>query len=293
VVGFFGRLWSVTLAGWFRASDGKPPKAGLSTDNPPAPGTDLTTRTRHNRPRPHPPHSPVTMTGRPAPKTDTRPNPGSKPPDTCIPMNLNVGTAHGSRKRTRSRGQGAADGRGGWARRRGRHSVAGAGAAGRCGWASQVCWALRVRVGVGVAGVLGVADALAVAEGRASRGRVPRDELGAAGCVGDPSWNVSPRTDPTHLPAPRRCPSPKPGTVSTGRCPSSPTTQGAPADQCIHGLGAEACDGYARLVRCSQCMQSKAGTPEESGGLSTSASRTENVWTRNAVDQRVASTSSP
>jgi hypothetical protein len=47
VAGSVGRLWSVTLAAWFRASAGKPPKAGGFPPNTlPGPDTDLTFRTR-------------------------------------------------------------------------------------------------------------------------------------------------------------------------------------------------------------------------------------------------------
>ena len=47
VVGYVGRLWSVTLARWFRASAGKRPKAGhFPPGTPPALYPDLTRRTR-------------------------------------------------------------------------------------------------------------------------------------------------------------------------------------------------------------------------------------------------------
>src|SRR6266545_5835111 len=63
VVGYVGRLWSVTLAGWFRASAGKRPKAGHFPPNtPPAlySGPHPPYPTRSDK-RAHPRRSPTAL----------------------------------------------------------------------------------------------------------------------------------------------------------------------------------------------------------------------------------------
>src|SRR6266511_433191 len=92
VVGYVGRLWSVTLARWFRASAGKPPKAGrFPTRTPPAlyPGPHPPYPTRydkgHTRGGHPPPYGNATDETRDLPTHPTRRkpklerNPGAQP----------------------------------------------------------------------------------------------------------------------------------------------------------------------------------------------------------------------